>query len=107
VGIQEVNGLGRVEFKVPGGKLIAAEAEAEGGRIVRVKITGDFFMHPEEAIEELEVSLTGVLREQVDRTHRRCAQGLRTCHKDEPRVALASARGPQDPLVSSSSRLDA
>jgi len=55
-----VNGLGRVEFKVPGGKLIAAEAEAEGGRIVRVKITGDFFMHPEEAIEELEVSLTGV-----------------------------------------------
>jgi len=52
--------LGRVEFKVPGGKLIAAEAEAEGGRIVRVKITGDFFMHPEEAIEELEVSLTGV-----------------------------------------------
>ena len=55
-----MNGLGRVEFKVPGGKLIAAEAEAEGGRIVRVKITGDFFMHPEEAIEELEVSLTGV-----------------------------------------------
>ena len=52
--------MGRVEFKVPGGKLIAAEAEAEGGRIVRVKITGDFFMHPEEAIEELEVSLTGV-----------------------------------------------
>ncbi|MDH5201283.1 MAG: biotin--protein ligase [Candidatus Bathyarchaeota archaeon] len=49
-----------MEFKVPGGKLIAAEAEAEGGRIVRVKITGDFFMHPEEAIEELEVSLTGV-----------------------------------------------
>ena len=55
-----MNGLGRVEFKVPGGKLIAAEAEAEGGRIVRVKITGDFFMHPEEAIEELEDSLTGV-----------------------------------------------
>ena len=52
--------MGRVEFKVPGGKLIAAEAEAEGGRIVRVKITGDFFMHPEEAIEELEGSLTGV-----------------------------------------------
>ncbi len=52
--------MGRVEFKVPGGKLIAAEAEAEGGRIVRVKITGDFFMHPEETIEELEGSLTGV-----------------------------------------------
>ena len=52
--------MGRVEFKVPGGKLIAAEAEAEGGRIVRVKITGDFFMHPEEAIEDLEDSLTGV-----------------------------------------------
>ena len=52
--------MGRVEFKVPEGKLIAAEAEAEGGRIVRIKITGDFFMHPEEAIEDLEGSLMGV-----------------------------------------------
>jgi len=50
----------RAEFKVPGGKLLAAETEVEDGRLVRVKITGDFFMHPEEAIEGLENALTGI-----------------------------------------------
>ena len=49
-----------VEYKVPGGKLVAAETVVEGGRLAKVKITGDFFMHPEEAIEELEDALTGL-----------------------------------------------
>lgn len=52
--------MGRAEFKVPGGKLMAAETEVEDGRLVNVKITGDFFMHPEEAIEELEDMLIGL-----------------------------------------------
>jgi len=56
-----VKALGRAEFKVPGGKLLAAETAVEDGRLVEVKITGDFFMHPEEAIEELEEALTGLL----------------------------------------------
>lgn len=50
----------RVEFKVPDGKLLAAEMEVGDGRIVRVKITGDFFMHPEAAIEALEEALTNL-----------------------------------------------
>jgi len=52
--------LGRFEFKVPGGKLIVAETRVERGRLARVKITGDFFMHPEESIEELEGALAGL-----------------------------------------------
>jgi len=48
------------EYKVPGGKLVAAETQAEHGRILRVKITGDFFMHPEAAIADLEAALTGI-----------------------------------------------
>ena len=47
----------RAEYKVPGGKLLAAELGVEGGRLVGVKITGDFFMHPEAAIIELEKAL--------------------------------------------------
>jgi lipoate-protein ligase A len=54
----------RAEYKVPGGKLIAAETEVEVGRLARIKITGDFFMHPEEAIEELEEALTGIILEE-------------------------------------------
>ena len=34
--------------------------EVKEGRIDTIKITGDFFVHPEEAIEELEKQLCGV-----------------------------------------------
>jgi lipoate-protein ligase A len=47
----------QAEYKVPGGKLLAAELGVERGRLVGVKITGDFFMHPEAAIIELEKAL--------------------------------------------------
>lgn len=40
--------------KVEGGKLIKVKLSEEGGMIKDIKITGDFFAHPEEAIEELE-----------------------------------------------------
>jgi len=49
----------RAEYKVPGGKLLAAEVEELGGALTRVKLVGDFFMHPEEAISGLEDALTG------------------------------------------------
>jgi lipoate-protein ligase A len=61
----------RAEYKVPGGKLLAAELGVEGGRLVGVKITGDFFMHPETAIIDLEKALdntpTSDLEERVNR----------------------------------------
>ncbi|MEM1753634.1 MAG: lipoate protein ligase C-terminal domain-containing protein, partial [Candidatus Methanomethylicaceae archaeon] len=40
--------------KVEGGKLIKVKLLEEKGIIKDIKITGDFFAHPEEAIEELE-----------------------------------------------------
>ncbi len=61
----------RAEYKVPGGKLLAAELGVEGGRLVGVKITGDFFMHPETAIIDLEKALdntpTADLEDRVNR----------------------------------------
>ena len=50
----------KAELKVSGGKLIRADCEVQEGRIIRIKLTGDFFLHPEEALEELENSLRGV-----------------------------------------------
>ncbi len=47
------------EEKVPGGKLIRVEVFENGGRISRLRITGDFFLHPEEAIDSLEGALAG------------------------------------------------
>lgn len=49
----------RAEYKIPGGKLLAAELDVEKDTLVHVKISGDFFMHPEPAIIDLEVALHG------------------------------------------------
>jgi hypothetical protein len=47
------------EFKAPKG-VIKVELELKGDAISRISLSGDFFMHPEEALEQLERSLLGV-----------------------------------------------
>ncbi|MBS7624996.1 hypothetical protein KEJ29_05410 [Candidatus Bathyarchaeota archaeon] len=49
----------RAEYKVEGGKLIKVQVSKRGEKIDFVRITGDFFMHPEELIEDLEKALVG------------------------------------------------
>lgn len=56
----------RAEYKVPGGKLLAAEVQEKDGALVSVKLVGDFFMHPEEAIMGLEEALTGSPLDEID-----------------------------------------
>ncbi len=51
--------IGKSVLKVPGGKLLRLEVEHEAGVIKRVKLTGDFFLYPEDAIGEIEKSLAG------------------------------------------------
>ena len=46
-------------YKVPDGKLVKVKLEVASGRIVEVRILGDFFLHPEETILEIEESLIG------------------------------------------------
>jgi lipoate---protein ligase len=52
------------DYKVPGGKLLRVQLTLDATQappaIVTLRIHGDFFMHPEEAIEELEARLTGL-----------------------------------------------
>ena len=47
------------EYKVPGGKLVVADLETDGAYITRASISGDFFLEPEEAFEELSPALVG------------------------------------------------
>ena len=51
---------GKYTLKVPNGKLLKVFLEYEGEKINKIKITGDFFIHPEETIEELERELLGI-----------------------------------------------
>jgi lipoate-protein ligase A len=50
----------RCEEKIPNGKLVCIEVWPDGAQVARVKITGDFFLHPEESITLLEDSLRGM-----------------------------------------------
>ncbi len=46
--------------KIAGGKLVAIEVEAKDGKITFVRISGDFFLHPEGAIRPLENAAIGL-----------------------------------------------
>ncbi|MCA3748185.1 MAG: biotin--protein ligase [Rubrobacter sp.] len=49
----------RGEYKTPGGKLVAADLEVAGGRLRSVRISGDFFLEPPEALESIAGALEG------------------------------------------------
>ena len=85
------------DYKAPGGKLVRVRLKEEQGLIRSVKITGDFFLIPEESLGKLEKMLEDVpLREQelrllVDRFFRGTgAQGLGVSSDDFVRAILAA-----------------
>jgi len=51
--------LGRAIYKVKGGKMIKIQLALENKKIKDLRITGDFFLHPEETIEDIEKALRG------------------------------------------------
>jgi lipoate---protein ligase len=50
----------RGEYKVPGGKLVAVDVEVDAGRLSRVAVSGDFFLEPDDALEDIDRALTGM-----------------------------------------------
>jgi lipoate---protein ligase len=50
----------RGEYKVPGGKLVAVDVEVDEGRLSRVAVSGDFFLEPDDALEDIDHALTGM-----------------------------------------------
>lgn len=54
------SGILSADYKVKGGKLLRCTLNVDNNVISSIKITGDFFMYPEEKIEDLEQMLAGV-----------------------------------------------
>lgn len=54
-------------YKVPKGKLlkISLEYDAEKNVLTDIRITGDFFVYPEEALELLETNIKNTILERV------------------------------------------
>ncbi len=48
--------------KVKEGKLVKVEVECDGF-IKKIKITGDFFLHPEDILEKIEKSILGLRKD--------------------------------------------
>ncbi len=91
------------DYKGPGGKLVRVRLKEENGVIRSVKITGDFFLVPEESLSKLEKMLEDVpikeqeLRILVDRFFRGTrAQGLGITAEDLVKAILATREGVVD-----------
>jgi lipoate-protein ligase A len=85
------------DYKAPGGKLVRIRLKEEQGLIRSVKITGDFFLVPEESLGKLEKMLEDVplkeaeLRLLVDRFFRGTgAQGLGVAPDDFVKAILSA-----------------
>ena len=99
----EGTGLLAADYKSPGGKLVRVRLKEKDGLISSVKITGDFFLVPEESLAKLEKMLEDVpIREQelrmlVDRFFRGTgAQGLGMTAEDLVKAILATREGVVD-----------
>ena len=50
----------RGEYKVPGGKLVAVDVETEDGKISWAAVSGDFFLEPDEALDDINRAIVGM-----------------------------------------------
>ncbi|WP_353808394.1 lipoyl protein ligase domain-containing protein [Agromyces sp. SYSU T00194] len=48
------------EYKVPGGKLVVADFDVEGDVIANARISGDFFLEPDTALDDIDGALNGL-----------------------------------------------
>ncbi|WP_341729442.1 biotin/lipoate A/B protein ligase family protein [Brooklawnia sp.] len=47
------------EYKVPGGKLVVVDVEEKDGKLHDLRIAGDFFLEPDEALDRIRTSIDG------------------------------------------------
>jgi hypothetical protein len=76
--------LRSADYKAPGGKLVRVRLKEEQGQIRSVKITGDFFLVPEESLGKLEKMLeerakwTGAIKEEMAENAKNSCERLET-----------------------------
>ena len=58
--------ISKTIYKASGGKMIRLTVDHTDNKIQNITITGDFFLYPEETLEEMEKELRGLeIKEQI------------------------------------------
>ncbi|WP_166849298.1 biotin/lipoate A/B protein ligase family protein [Isoptericola sp. BMS4] len=71
------------EYKVPGGKLVAVDLEVRDDRMADVRLSGDFFLEPDDALGVIDAALTGLPRHTpTSELARAVDEGVRAAERD-------------------------
>jgi lipoate-protein ligase A len=66
----KVRKIPKAEYKVPGGKLVRVDLEITDAKISKIKISGDFFLHPEEDIAIIEKAALNMPLNEIELTNK-------------------------------------
>ena len=48
------------EYKIPGGKLVVVDCSEDKGCLAGVRVSGDFFLEPDSALDAIDAALNGL-----------------------------------------------
>lgn len=65
---------GHGEYKIPGGKLVVVDLAVDDGRLAQVRLSGDFFLEPPEALASINAALEGLPADTDEAGIARCVQ---------------------------------
>ena len=93
------------EYKVPGGKLVKVDFTLASHELTDVVVSGDFFLYPEETLEDIRASLEG-LDSATDeagiaaRIRQRIDSGVELLGTSPEAIAIAVRRALSEPATS-------
>ncbi|WP_316667656.1 biotin/lipoate A/B protein ligase family protein [uncultured Propionibacterium sp.] len=87
----------RGEYKVRGGKLVVVQADEIDGRYANAHLSGDFFLEPDEALEQINAGINGTatsapVEELAEAIRAALGRGVRMVGFDPQAVAIAARR---------------
>ncbi len=90
------------EYKVPGGKLVKVDFSVVGDALREVVVSGDFFLYPEETLEDITSSLEGLASSTdeagiADRIRSRIDPGAELLGTSPEAIAIAVRRALSEP----------
>jgi flavin-binding protein dodecin len=85
------------EYKTPGGKLVIVDFDIADQRLTNVRVTGDFFVYPEESFQSLHLGLEGASIESsesaiAERVRNAIPQGTELLGTSPQGIAIAVQR---------------